>query len=379
MLKKTIILLFITGVFFSCSSPTPPTRYAQITSSYIPKYAQFFRIDYYENYKRITVLNPWGNNSLNLEYLISQDSSAKLVHQSTYSFDLKGSAKTVAALSSPVVGILNMLKLRSTIKGITDPDLIYDSIIGAELNSGKIENIGKSIQLNMEKLIMLHPDIIIGSGWDQMSADYKKMIKLKMIPVLMYDWQEVHPLGKAEWMVFLSAFFNKEENAQKMFQEIEKQYLSIKNSVKNINKPQVFNGSEYQGIWYSAGGKSYISKLYRDAGAQYIMENDSSQGSTQLDFEVLMQKAAQTPIWMYTGSIDPIALALLQTPKYQVFDAVKNHRIYSYHKRINSHGANDYWETGGLRPDLVLKDLVEIFHQTDETELDLYYFDEVVY
>jgi len=379
MLKKIIILLSFIGILFSCSSPTPPDNHAQITSSYLPKYAQFFRIDYYEDYKQITVLNPWNNKQMNFEYYILKDSSKIPQSRLANSFLLNHNPKSTAVLSSPIVGMLNRLNLTGTIQGVTDPNLIYDSVILSRIRKGEIQNIGKSIQLNMEKLMMINPDIIIGSGWEQLSADYKKMVKLKMIPVLMYDWQEVHPLGKAEWMVFLAAFFNEEEKAKSLFQAVDDNYNFIKNSVETKNKPQVFNGSEYQGIWYSAGGKSYISQLYKDAGAQYLMEQDSTSGSIQLDFEILMDKAAPTPIWMYTGSNSPMALDFFKTPKYKVFNAVRNHRVYSYQQRINSKGANDYWETGGLRPDLVLKDLVEIFHHSEGDSMDLYYFNKVDY
>jgi len=379
MYKKIIQHIFILGIFFSCSSPTPPTNHAQITNSYTPKYAKFFRIDYYQHSKKITIINPWDKPSGNFEYFISSDSLDFSNLTGNRSFNLKGIPATTVALSSPLVGMLNTLELGHSIIGLTDPDLIYDSLTHAKIASGEIINIGKSIQINMEKLMMLNPDIIIGSGWDQLSADYKKMIKLKMRPVFMYDWQEIHPLGKAEWMILLAAFFNEEDKAKQIFNRIENRYESMKQSLTGKYKPTVFNGSEYQGIWYSAGGRSYLSQLYKDAGANYLMKNDSSQGSVKLDFEVLMDKASKTSIWMYTGVVNQSHTTLFKSPKYNSFQAVKNHQVYSYHKRMRDNNANDYWETGGLRPDLVLQDLIHIFHPVEGEEIDLYYFDNVDY
>ncbi len=379
MLKKIFALILLWGVLFSCNPPHPTHANLEAEYAYIPKYAEFFRIDYFEHYKKITIINPWDKQIINFEYFIATDSTKLPVSTKSNSFQIQQTPKSTVALSSPMVGMLNTLEMGYLIKGLTDPELIYDSLTAAKVASGEIKNIGKSIQINMEKLMMLNPDIIIGSGWNQMSADYKKMIKLKMTPVFMYDWQEMHPLGKAEWMILLAAFFNEENKAKQIFNKIEHRYNTMKESLSGKTRPSVFNGSEYQGIWYSAGGNSYLSQLYIDAGANYLMKNDSSQGSIKLDFEVLMDKAANTSIWMYTGVVSQSHTALFHSPKYRNFNAVKKHQIYSYHKRMRNNGANDYWETGGLRPDLVLQDLIRIFHQEEGEQLELYYFDRVEY
>lgn len=367
-----IILLFAIGN--SCQSPKNKEKQAAI-KSYIPQYAQFFRIDYQEHSKTIHILNPWGNENLNFEYHIAMDSLAQLEKSNGFSFNISKKPQNIAVFSSPIFGMLNFLNKKELIKGITDPELIYDSTIQTLIEQEKIINIGKSIQINMEKLISLQPDLVMGSGWDRVSADYEKMISLNIIPFLMYDWQEQHPLGKAEWLVLLGALFNEEEQTTEMFKNIEAKYNSLKAETVNEQRPLVFNGSEYQGIWYSAGGKSYISQLYQDAGAQYLMESDSSQGSITLDFEVLMNKAAQADIWMYTGGTNENKITETQSPKYQGFKAVQDQQIYSYAGRLNENGANDYFETGSFRPDLVLQDLIRIFHSSNQDSL--YYFKRV--
>jgi len=347
-------------------------------TGYQPEYAVFYRIDYYDGYKKLTIINPWGNTSLNLEYFILQDSNAKPpITPGNLSFVVNQNPQKIAALASPFVGLINILQLENHLVGVTDPELIYDAATIHKVENGAIENIGKSIQLNMEKLLQLQPNLVIGSGWEQLSSDYERLIQYKLTPLLMYDWQEHHPLGKAEWMIALAAFYNQEEQAIAEFRAICNRYHSLKQNTDHTLQPVVFNGSEYEGIWYSAGGKSYKSQLYQDAGGKYLLQSDSSEGSIQLDFEVIMHKAAQADIWMYTGAIDPQNLRVFSTAKYGTFKAIKNHRVYSYHKRLNSQLANDYWETGSYRPDVVLRDLIKIFHEEQPT--DLYYFSQVDY
>lgn len=376
-LAKSISLISILLAFNSCQYPITESEEREANRVFQPEYARFFKIEYFDSYKKIHLFNPWNNKSMDLEYYILADRQIEISDESNYHFIIEKAPKKLVALSSPMVGLLDLLDLDHLLYGVTDPELIYNKEILQRIQSKEIQSVGRSIQVNMEQLLVLQPDLIIGSGWDQMNADYEKMIQLKMTPVLMYDWQELHPLGKAEWMIALAAFFDEEEKAIQVFESVRDKYLEQKASLNSKEQALVFNGSEYQGIWYSAGGKSYMSQLYADAQADYLMKEDSTTGSLMLDFEVLMQKAAHADIWMYTGAMDSQSLALFSSPKYQSLSALKKHKVYSYHKRMNEFDANDYWETASFRPDIVLSDLIQIFHASEPK--DLYYFKQVEY
>lgn len=373
------IHIFISTIFlllaFSCQQKTKKSN-GDSKDAYQPKYARFFKIEYFDSYKKISILNPWKNEDLNINYYILKAEN-KNINADDQSFILEQSASKMIALSSPMVGLIHILGLDSTLIGVTNPNYIFNQKIYDAVEAGRIVNVGKDISVNMETILSLQADLIVGSGWDKLSPDVERLIQLKQTPLLMYDWQETHPLGKAEWMVLLASFFDREKEAIDIFQGIEKRYEGLKKSVHFDKQPHINNGSEYQGIWYSAGGQSYMSRLYKDAGGKYIMRNDSSKGSVMLDFEVIMAKAEKADIWMYTGSTDAGSLTLLKNSKYQTMDAVKKHRVFSYHKKLNSRGANEYWENASYQPDVVLQDLIKIFHDSDPH--DLYYFDRVEY
>jgi len=363
-------------LFVSCNNQQQETT-EQATNVYVPEFAKFFKIEYYSSYKKIIIINPWENKELNLNYYLFSDSLPEQIADNHQNFIIPKTPEKVIALSSPMVGMLSLLHLENKITGVSDPSYIYNEEILEKIEKGQIANVGKNIAVNMETLLSLEPDLIIGSGWDKLSPDFERMIQLKQTPLLMYDWQETHPLGKAEWMVLLAACFNEEDKAIEQFESLRDRYNELSKYRSFDKQPMVFNGSEYQGIWYSAGGQSYMSQLYRDAGGNYIMKKDSSSGSVMLDFEVIMKRAEKTDIWMYTGSTDTSSLLLFQTPKYQSFSAVKNHKVFSYHKRTNAVGANDYWETASYQPDVVLRDLIKIFHDSDPE--NMYYFKKVAY
>jgi len=378
-IKKYLFWLLLPLVVMSCSPASTPSNSGKSCKSYIPKYAQYFRIDYYSHYKKISIFNPWDNMQMNMEYFIATDSLGVSDSISSHGVIVPNAPKRIVCLSSPLVGLMKMLHLRDFIGGVSDPEYIYDSMVNAKIARGEIVNVGKSIQVNMERMIALKPELIFASGWDQMSPDYKKMLQLRLKPVFMYDWQEIHPLGKAEWMIFIAAFYNREQEAQLLFSKIELRYEKLKNSAKDLEKPSVFNGSEYQGIWYSAGGQSYMSRLYQDAGGYYILKDNASQGSVNLDFEVMLNKAINTDIWMYTSGLQKENVQMLYTEKYKHLKAVIKHQVYSYHKRVNELGANDYFETGSWKPDVVLQDLIWIFHPEIREFEKPYYFSRLQY
>ena len=41
---------------------------------------------------------------------------------------------------------------------------------------------------------------------------------------------------------------------------------------------------------------------------------------------------------------------------------VREGRVYNNNRRTNPSGGNDYWESGVIHPDLILQDLIRIFH-----------------
>lgn len=51
-------------------------------------------------------------------------------------------------------------------------------------------------------------------------------------------------------------------------------------------------------------------------------------------------------------------------PRYAGFKALRNGQVWVYERRQQASGANDYWTRSVSHPDLVLADLIKIFHPT---------------
>ena len=60
--------------------------------------------------------------------------------------------------------------------------------------------------------------------------------------------------------------------------------------------------------------------------------------------------------------------------RLEKFKAVKTVNIYNRNKRLNEFGGNDYMESGTVRPDLILRDLIKILHSELLPEHELFYY-----
>ena len=49
-------------------------------------------------------------------------------------------------------------------------------------------------------------------------------------------------------------------------------------------------------------------------------------------------------------------------------------RVFNNNKRAGANGGNEFWETGTVHPNLVLADLVKIFHPELLPEHELVYY-----
>jgi iron complex transport system substrate-binding protein len=47
--------------------------------------------------------------------------------------------------------------------------------------------------------------------------------------------------------------------------------------------------------------------------------------------------------------------------------------IYNNTLRTTPEGGNDFWESGAVRPDLILEDLIQVFHYDGSGNLNYYF------
>jgi iron complex transport system substrate-binding protein len=207
--------------------------------------------------------------------------------------------------------------------------------------------------------------------WDT----YQKLIETGLNVAVNGEHNETIPLGRSEWIKFVALFFNREREAEKVFNAVADRYNELAGRTAGINRrPKVLTEAPFQGNWWVAGGGSYLANFIYDAGASYLWKDDDSTGSLRMDFEIVYSRGAQADFWINTGTWRNLAEGLAVDERIGEFGAFKTGNVYNNNARLNEHGWSDYWESGLIRPDIVLADLIKIFHPHLVPEHDFVYY-----
>jgi len=234
--------------------------------------------------------------------------------------------------------------------------------------------LGNTHLVNAEMIINHSPDIVMKYIYGSKETVDDKIIKAALPVAFNLEFMENHPLGRAEWIKFVAAFFEKDEMADSIFSSIEKEYRRlVKLSSEEKVKPTVLDGSSYKGVWYAAGGQSYSAKMYADAGAEYYWRTDSNKGSIPVSFEFVIDKQAEADYWFGPSTGKRKELLNIDS-RYTKLKSFREGNVYFFGKRVNPNGGLDYFESGVTRPDKVLKDLIWVFHpELLDSNFDPYY------
>ncbi|MBT8235998.1 MAG: ABC transporter substrate-binding protein, partial [Bacteroidia bacterium] len=131
---------------------------------------------------------------------------------------------------------------------------------------------------------------------------------------------------------------------------------------RSLEKPSVMSGALYKDVWYLPGGDSWAAQFIEDANANYIWADSPGTGSLSLSLEHILERATDADIWISPSQFTSLEEMLAASRHYAQFKPLKQKRIYTYALKRGATGGLIYFESAPQRPDLVLKDLIHIFH-----------------
>jgi iron complex transport system substrate-binding protein len=326
--------------------------------------AKGFSVEYHNNYKIITINNPWKEAKTGFKYVLVQcgTPAPKNIKDSEL---ITVPVNSVVALSTTHLPHLAKLGVVDKLIGVSDTKIVNTSEVVEKIKAGKIANVGSNASVNIEKILELNPELITTYGTGNAETDsYPKLLEAGLKVVINAEYLEDSPLGRSEWLKFTALFFNQEKEAELIFGEVAKKYEEIAAKVKIVKeRPTAFVGFNFKGTWYMPGGNSYAAKYLEDAGANYLWSNDKSSGSLPLSFEAIIERANNADFWLnFSQKWKQKQEILAEDSRYGDFKAVKSGNLYNNNLRVNENGGNDYWEGGISNPDVVLSDLIKIFH-----------------
>jgi iron complex transport system substrate-binding protein len=354
------VLLFL---FFSCGEKrsAAPGQPVNIPGTAI-RYAEGFRISNVGNARLVEVTYPYQGAKSGYRYLLVPRGETAPPHDG----DIKviyTPLKSIVCTSTTHVPLLDYLNQTDKLVGFPTTDYISSHRMRQRIDSGKVSELGVDKGMNLEVLAVLKPDVLMGYTMTSDFGQFKKVEELNIPVVINAEYLEKHPLGRAEWIKFMAAFFEQEKLADSVFNMIETNYLKVKNQVAAAShKPTVLSGIVYGDAWFMPGGQNYAATLLQDAGCEYLWSDNDNHGYLQLSFESVYEKANDADLWIGVGTLKNLKEIQLADHRYTRFRPFREKQIYNYDNRQGAKGGNEYLELGYLRPDLILMDLVKIGH-----------------
>ena len=356
------ILLIIIGIFVlvSCNNKSSNNKTVkQPLTQKLLNYATGFAVNNFEDYKEVIVFSPWKKGEIYARYYLVKDIKTKTPNDGE---KIKIPLKTLASTSVTHLEFLSLLDEIQTITGVCSPALIYNPELQKNIQAGKITDLGDAFSLNVEKTLVLKPEALMTSGFNQADAAAQRIGQAGIPVIFNNEWMETSLLGRAEWIKFVAVFYNKEQLADSIFTDIEKRYNELKSMVLSVHKkPKIMAGNNFRGTWYMPAGRSFMGQLFRDAGGDYFYANDTTTGSLPLNVETVLKNFAETDVWLNVNfsTIDEL---IKTDSKHALFHPVITRQVYNFNKRLLPSTANDFWESAVARPDLLLGDVIAILH-----------------
>jgi iron complex transport system substrate-binding protein len=284
--------------------------------------------------------------------------------------------ESFVSLSTTYLPFLEQIDALSNLVAVDSGAYIYSSDVQDMLQSGAVSEVGSGAVINVERLVDLNPDLIMTSASGYADYDsHPQLLEAGLNVVINSDYLEQDPLGRAEWGKFIAAFFEKEVEADRLFDEMVARYQQAKAITEGLSeRVTVFTNTAYEGTWYMPGGESYIAILLADAGADYVFADLEGSGAQPLDFEVVLEAAKDADYWINVGAIADLSSLAAMDARYVDFEAYQEAKVYTYSKRVNALGAVDYFESGAASPDVILMDLIKAFYPDLLPEHEFYFY-----
>ena len=398
-MKQTLLsVLTLTVVLLStaCSGGSKTSAVKGTASdTLVFRYAENIQVIKHEHFTEVNLRNPWDTLKTLHTYLLvdknrnEKDTLPTELDKRPRELDKRPATpdnlpqgtvvhvplENALVYSSVHCSLFNDLQSLPAIAAVCDLAYIRMPEIQEGCTNGTITDCGSSMNPNIERIIERSPDAILLSPFEN-SGGYGRIEKLGIPLIECADYMETSPLGRAEWMRFFGMLTGKEQVADSLFAEIEKEYVSLKQRTaartEDATRPTVITEMKMGSAWYVPGGKSTVARLLQDAGARYLFADNASSGSVPLSFETVFDKGQHADFWLikYNQQTDKkySEIASDYAP-YKHFDAWKDQHIYGCNTSKVS-----FYEESPFHPERLLKDLIKIFHPELLPDYELVYY-----
>lgn len=358
----SIAMLVMAVLAASCSGKGNKKESATVNTDSVveikPQYAKGFTVRMLNDGTRLVVVkDPQKSKGMTYRYaLVRHGAKATDIPEGYTRIEVP--IKRTILMTMLQLSNFTILNAHDVVKGITGTKNLYNKDILQRVKKGEIVKIGVEGNFDPELVMSAAPDVIFISPFKRGGYEAIKETGVTLVPHLGY--KELDPLGQAEWIKFVAMFIGKEKEANEIFRGIADRYIELKSKVEVVGgeRPTIFSGEMHGGNWHAVGGKNYLAQIFRDAGADYVI-NDENTGGIPIDFEAMYAKAANADYWRILNSFPgEFSYEALQKsePRNVMFKAFRDKKVIYCNMKTTP-----YYEISPVMPDKVLADFVAIF------------------
>lgn len=322
--------------------------------------------------------------------------------------------------STSYIGFLDAVGADSVIVGVSGGEYVCDSSVTAGLSNGTVVDIGYDASPDYEKIMALKPDLLLTYSVSPVKSQFfSKLESLGIKTFIVNEHLERHPLARAAYIRLFGALTGNMAAADSVLKVVSENYISLRDSVQGglgandayaSDKGELNAGDEKQGSdgtegntpkprkilvnipykdqWFVPGQESYLTTLFKDAGGEILGAKAGSSVSGQISVETAYSLSKEADLWMNVGWCQTLEQLLSVNPLFEDFlrNIQRNASAIGYsgtkgcatnpsdtsasvvwndNNRLNPNGGNDFWESGVVHPDLLLRDLIGIFRGED--------------
>lgn len=318
----------------------------------------------------------------------------------------------IVCMSTSHVGFLDAIGAADAVAAVSGLAFVSSPAMRERIAEGRVAEAGYDAAPAYETLVQLRPDVVLSYSLGGDTEMDGRLRALGLRVFTLYEHLETHPLARAEYVRLFGALTGRMAVADSLFPVVSSNYLSLAIPLSSelpefedgltksdrasserpqnedggavldtasSNKPVFEDGPQkvlvnlpYAGVWYIPGAESYMARLIRDAGGEVLGAEPGTSQSGMISLEKAYQYACEADWWLNAGNVRSMEELISESAVFTEFPVARPGRVYTNNRRQSPGGGNDFWESGAVRPDLILKDLRTIFAGGPEDSL--YYY-----
>lgn len=326
----------------------------------------------------LRILSPWqGAKGVVKEVFVARD--GERAPEGFAGEVVEASPERIVCMSSSHIAFIDALGGVESIVGVSGGQYISNEEIAERVAAGQVREVGYDANVNYELLASLQPDVVFIYGTSGENGALSAKLKELAIPyIYVADHAETSPLGKSEWIVAIGEIMDLRMEAEEIFGGIAERYESLRLRALSLEgRPGVMLNAPYKDVWFVPADESYLVRLIEDAGGRYLCKGNASAASRPISGESAFVYLSEADVWLHPNMARSVADVVAQNPKFASTNVVRNGGVYNCTARSTAAGGSDFWESGALRADVVLSDMIKILHPETEMGGELYYYEQL--